>query len=113
MLHPDFRWTSFRGEVFDRDTYVAANTAGDLVWHAQRLDEVTITVVGDTGILTAVVTDEVERDGSRETFRLRVTQTWVRAAAGWICLSGHAGPRLEPEPLGTVPGTVPERKGDE
>ncbi len=102
LLHPDFRWTSFRGEVFDRNSYVTSNTAGELVWHAQRLEEVTIVIAGDTGVLIAVAEDEVERDGDRETFRLRLTQTWVREADGWKCLAGHAGPGLNP---GTVPGT--------
>ena len=46
-------------------------------------------------VLTALVVDVVARDGARETFRLRLTQTWINAVDGWQCLSGHAGPRLD------------------
>jgi hypothetical protein len=53
-----------------------------------------VAVVGDTAVLTAVVVDVVERDGRQETFRLRLTQTWVREAGAWQCIAGHAGPSL-------------------
>ena len=39
-----------------------------------------------------IVVDEVERDGRPETFRLRLTQVWVREDERWQCLAGHAGP---------------------
>jgi ketosteroid isomerase-like protein len=94
LMHPKMRWTTHRGDVLDRDTYVAGNTDGSLVWQEQRLEEATVTVVGDTAVLTAVVVDEVKRGGERETFRLRLTQTWVRYGGTWQCIAGHAGPRL-------------------
>jgi hypothetical protein len=47
-------------------------------------------VDGDAAVLVGVVVDEVERDGERAVFRLRLTQTWVRGEAGWVCLAGHA-----------------------
>ena len=94
LRHPKMRWTTFRGEVLDRDTYVAGNTDGSLVWQEQRLEDTTVTVVGDTAVLTAVVVDQVERGGKRETFRLRLTQTWVRKRGEWQCIAGHAGPPL-------------------
>jgi len=40
----------------------------------------------DTAVLTAWVTDEVSRDGRDRTFRLRLTETWVRtrrAGGAW------------------------------
>jgi hypothetical protein len=41
------------------------------------------------------VTDEVAGDDSvAETFRMPMTQVWVRVEDGWQCLAGHAGPRL-------------------
>lgn len=49
-----------------------------------------MTVVGDAAVLTAAVTDDVTRDGRDLDFRVRLTQTWVRTAAGWQCLAGHA-----------------------
>lgn len=51
-------------------------------------------VVGDTAVLYAEVTDVVLSDGDKtETFRMPMTQVWVRLPDGWTCLAGHAGPR--------------------
>jgi ketosteroid isomerase-like protein len=94
LHHPDLRWTTFRGDVLDRESYVRGNTEGELVWRAQRLEDVEVHAAADAAVLTAVVVDEVERAGARETYRLRLTQTWVRGADGWVCLAGHAGPQL-------------------
>jgi aminoglycoside phosphotransferase (APT) family kinase protein len=39
--------------------------------------------------------DEVFADGREQSFRLRLTQTWIRTPEGWRCLAGHASlPRL-------------------
>jgi hypothetical protein len=94
LHHPEMRWTTHTGAVLDRESYIAGNTNGSLRWLEQRLEQPTVTLVGDLAILTGVVVDTVERDGARATFRLRLTQTWVRQGAAWQCLSGHAGPRL-------------------
>lgn len=105
LLHPALRWTTFMGEVLDREAYITGNTAGDLVWLSQRLADVNVTVEGTTAVLTAVVTDSVRRDGHDRVFRLRLTQTWVRGADGWRCLAGHAGPEVPPErPRSAAPG---------
>jgi ketosteroid isomerase-like protein len=92
VLHPSFRWTSHRGEVFDRAAYLASNTSGRLRWRQQLLDDTAFVLVGDVGVVTCVVTDHVEVGGEERVFRMPVTQTWVHGAAGWRCLAGHAGP---------------------
>jgi ketosteroid isomerase-like protein len=94
LMHPALQWTTFKGDVLSLDQYVAGNTAGGLVWRSQRLEDAHVEVVGDTAILTALVIDEVHKEGRDQTFTLRLTQTWVRAEAGWQCLAGHAGPKL-------------------
>jgi hypothetical protein len=94
LLHPDFRWTSHRGQVFDRETYIENNTSGSLVWRRQTVAEVTVSVVDDTAVVFGIVTDEVERAGFLQTFRMPMTQAWVRRRDRWICLAGHAGPLL-------------------
>ena len=95
LHHPELRWTTHRGDVLDRERYVRGNTEGDLVWRAQRLEDVEVTVAGDAAVLTAVVVDEVEQDGAAVTNRLRLTQVWTRDGDGWVCLAGHAGPKLD------------------
>ncbi len=90
LMHPGLQWTSFRGELLGYEDYIAANTRGELRWRSQRLEEITVVVVGGTAVLTAAVTDEVSRDGRDQVFRLRLTLTWVRTPQGWRCLAGHA-----------------------
>ena len=92
-LHPLFAWTSHRGDVFDRGTYVRRNTGGDVRWHGQALEDVHVVVVGGTAVLRCTAVDRVDADGS-EVFRMPMTQTWVRSGEGWVCLAGHAGPRM-------------------
>lgn len=95
LLHPDFTWTTHRGDVLDRAAYVRGNTDGSLTWLEQRLDTVRTTIVGDTGVLTCVVRDRVVRDGQELAFAMPLTQTWVREPHDWRCLAGHAGPALD------------------
>lgn len=96
LLHPEFRWTSHRGDVMGREAYVANNTGGLVRWKRQVLDEVIVSVVEQTGVLVAIVTDEIEQAGRVLTYRMPVTQTWVRRAGQWECLAGHAGPLSTP-----------------
>jgi len=94
LLHPAFGWTSHTGEFFDRAAYVRNNTQGPTVWHGQRLEGVEVTVVGDTAILRGAAIDDVEAAAGRQLFRMPMTQVWVREGLRWVCLAGHAGPRL-------------------
>ena len=95
LHHPDLRWTSFRGDVFDRETYVRRNAGGPVRFRSQELVDAEVVAAGDAAVLVAVVVDEVEQDGAVERFRLRLTQTWVRHDGRWVVLAAHAGPRLD------------------
>lgn len=94
LMHPCLQWTTFNGDVLSRERYIAGNTEGVLTWRSQRLEDVRVVVVGETAVLTALVTDEVRKDGQDQSFTLRLTQTWVRAEGGWQSLAGHAGPEV-------------------
>ena len=95
LLHEEFRWTTHRGELLDRSEYIRRNTQGETVWRSQTLSNAQVTVVGDTAILHADVADLVLSDDQEETtFRMPVTQVWVRVDGAWTCLAGHAGPLL-------------------
>jgi ketosteroid isomerase-like protein len=94
LMHPSLQWTTFNGDVLSREQYIAGNTGGVLTWRSQRLEDVRVVVVGETAVLTALVTDEVRKGGQDQSFTLRLTQTWVRAESGWQCLAGHAGPEV-------------------
>lgn len=95
LLHEDFRWTTHLGETYDRSAYIHRNTRGDTLWRSQELRHAEVVVVGDTAVLHAEVFDVVESGtGGDETFRMPMTQVWVRSDGRWRCLAGHAGPRL-------------------
>jgi hypothetical protein len=94
LLHPEFRWTSHRGERLDREGYVRVNTR-ELTWVRQRLEDPEVTVVGDTALLLCTAHDTVVRDGVEHDLRVPVTQVWVRSHRSWVCLAGHAGPLAE------------------
>jgi hypothetical protein len=98
-LHPQFAWTSHRGNTFDRETYVRRNTGGEVRWRGQALEDVRVVVVGDTAVLRCSAVDRVGVEGP-EVFRMPMTQTWVRSGDGWLCLAGHAGPRVDPATSG-------------
>ena len=90
MLHPRFGWTSHAGESFDRESY---NTSGRTVWRAQTLLDPEVFVVGDAAVLRCTGIDEVGPEEA-ETYRMPVTQVWVRVDREWKRLAGRAGPRL-------------------
>ena len=94
LLHEEFRWTAHVGETYSRQEYIRRNTRGHTVWRSQHLCEPEVVVVGDTAVLYAEVTDVILEDGDEVTFRMPVTQVWVRQQDDWRCLAGHAGPRL-------------------
>ena len=90
LHHPELRWTTHRGDFLSHDAYIAGNSGDGLVWHGQRLEEAQVVIVGDTAVLTAVAVDEL----AQGTFRMRLTQTWVRRSGEWLLLAGHAGPLI-------------------
>jgi hypothetical protein len=94
LLHPEFRWTSHRGERFDRESYVLTNTR-DVQWVKQRLEDPEVTVVADTAVLLCTAHDTLVRQGLEQSFRMPVTQVWVRSYRSWVLLAGHAGPAVD------------------
>ena len=94
LLHADFKWTTHLGDTYGRSEYIHRNTEGPTAWRSQELGSPEVVVVGGTAVLYAEVTDVVlSDDGESETFRMPMTQVWVRLEGGWKCLAGHAGPR--------------------
>jgi ketosteroid isomerase-like protein len=94
LLHERFRWQTHIGEALDRDAYVSRNTGGGTTWKSQDLLDIEVVVAGDTAVLNAQVVDVVHVGEEPETFRMPMTQVWVRRGGEWLCLAGHAGPRL-------------------
>ena len=95
LHHPEFRFTTPRGDVRDRDAYIAGNTEGELVWRDQYLVEYDVVVAGDTAVLTGVVHDAFERAGQPGAHDMRITLVWVRHDGEWVVLAAHAGPPVE------------------
>src|SRR5260370_38715291 len=60
LLHPEFIWTSHRGERFNRDDYVHSNTDGRNRWSGQTLQDPAGTVVRGVAVRRCTVVDSVE-----------------------------------------------------
>jgi uncharacterized protein DUF4440 len=94
LHHPSFRFTTPRGDVRDRDAYVAGNTEGELVWREQRLVEHDVVLCGEVAVLTGVVHDAFERGGVAGAHDMRITLVWVLWEGEWVVLAAHAGPAV-------------------
>ena len=78
LLHEDFRWTTHAGETYDLTEYVRRNTEGHTAWRSQRLVNPEVVIVGEVAVLYAHVSDVVLVGDDAETFRMPMTQVWVR-----------------------------------
>ena len=95
LLHPSFTWISHKGDWFDLESYLDSNRRGSNTWHGQELRDPEVRVVDETAVLRCIVVDSVDiGSGQPETFTMPMTQTWIRQGDQWLCLAGHAGPRL-------------------
>ena len=95
LLHPRFVWTSHAGERFDLESYLASNLRGSNEWAGQQIADSEVTVVGDTAVLRCTAMDRVDAGtGAVEVFVMPMTQVWVLESGRWLCLAGHAGPRI-------------------
>ncbi|GAB3544064.1 hypothetical protein GCM10027404_00130 [Arthrobacter tumbae] len=93
LLHPQFRWTSHKGDHFDRDAYLESKVEGQNNWHAQTLEEPEITILGTAAVLTCIVKDDVSNSDGRNQYRMPMTQVWVYEKT-WKLVAGHAGPLI-------------------
>lgn len=72
------------GESFDRASYLRSNAPGRTTWRGQDLGDPEVLVVGDAAVLRTVVTDTIDRVDGIETYRMPMTQFWVRTGSGWL-----------------------------
>lgn len=84
LLHEDFRWRAHVGETYDRAECIRRNIEGHTIWRSQQLLSPDVVIVGDTAVLYAEVTDVVHSgDDDSETFRMPMTQLWIRTGDIW------------------------------
>ena len=83
LLHAEFHWTSHVGETYDRTEYVRRNTEGHTVWRSQEMAAPRWTSSATPPCCAPTVTDVVlTESGEPATFRMPVTQAWVRDREG-------------------------------
>jgi hypothetical protein len=78
LLH-EFQMDLAHWKTYDRTRYMRRNTDGRTVWRSQDPASPEVVVVGGTAVLYTEVSDAVVADGRvPETFRMPMTQVWVR-----------------------------------
>jgi Domain of unknown function (DUF4440) len=91
-LHPEFRYVNAEGRRLSRDDCLAFVSDGAFRWNEQRLEDVQVTIVGTTAVLTAEVHDDVQLGDERHELVFVSTQTYVLDEGRWLYLAGQTGP---------------------
>jgi Domain of unknown function (DUF4440) len=91
-LHSEFRYVNAEGRRLDRDGYLAFVRNGLFRWNEQRLEDIQVTVIGSTAVLTAQVHDDLQVGDERHELVFATTQTYVLEDGRWLYLAGHTGP---------------------
>ena len=92
LLHDEFCYTNASGHRLDADGYVALTITGALRWTRQRNRLRSLIRVGDVGVITADITDEVVMDGTLHSWEFASTQVYEIDVDRLLYLAGHTGP---------------------
>lgn len=81
------------GRRFSKADDLETHRSGTLVIQALTEEEISVLVVGDTGVSGVLLALTGAFEGEDFTARLRYTRTWVRHADGrWRVLAAHVSP---------------------
>jgi hypothetical protein len=92
QLHEDFVYTNSLGERMMKQGYLAFLRDGPLRWNRQWLEDILVTVVDDTAVVTGLVFDDVVVDGQDHVLTFTTTQTYTRVDGQWRYLAGQTAP---------------------
>jgi hypothetical protein len=96
ILAPEFIYTNASGAVLDKDTYLSRYVRDpDVKWFSQNLDDIKVSVFGNSAVVTCRVEDCAEFNGQLLDAAFRSTYLYVQDTAGWRCVAGHTGPAGE------------------
>jgi hypothetical protein len=89
QLHPEFVYTNSQGARLRRGAYLDFLRDGPLRWRAQSFEDVHVSRVGSTAVLTGVVVDDVDVGEAHHVLRFATTQVYVLVEARWRYLAGQ------------------------
>lgn len=90
LLAEEFRYINASGMVLGRDDYIDNYVKSDEVrWSAQDLDECSVTIYGDTAVLTCRVRDCGRMGAESFEATYRSIFVWAERAGEWRCVVGQ------------------------
>jgi ketosteroid isomerase-like protein len=92
LLDDDFVYTNSRGERLMKAAYLEFLRDGPLRWVHQSVEDMLVSEIGDTAVVTGVVVDHVVVDGTEHELHFSTTQTYVRVDGAWLYLAGQTAP---------------------
>jgi ketosteroid isomerase-like protein len=102
ILDDQFIFTDAEGQVFNKTQYIDLVTRVIKV-ESYSMDDVTVRVFGDTGIVTGRWTGRVTIDGKDASENVRYTDTFVRRAGRWRVVATQ-DTKLPPQQITTSSG---------
>ena len=108
LLHDEFCYTNASGHRLDADGYVALTITGALRWKRQQTRVRSLIRVGDVGVITADITDEVVMDGTLHSWEFASTQVYEIDVDGFLPRGPH---RPSGRHLARVAGPVMHEQG--
>lgn len=89
---PEATLTHMTGVVQPLDAWMAGIRARHFVYHEVIEQSVDIEVTGESARLVGHILTGVRRDGSGQTWPLRVEQDLVAGPTGWLCTASRVTP---------------------
>jgi len=83
LLADEAIYTHSNAESDDKLSYLRKVENGTYFYHAIKVTDQAIAIIGDTALVRARMTADVAIDGRRKSIDNRALAVWVRRASGW------------------------------
>lgn len=102
ILDDQFIFTDAEGQIFTKAQYIDLAIRAIKI-HSYSMDDVTVKVFGDTGVVTGQWTGKITVEGKDVTEKVRFTDTFVRRLGRWRVVATQ-DTTLVPQPITTSSG---------
>lgn len=87
LLADDLVYVHSSGSIESKEQFLASIRSGGLKYKKITPEDPRYRIAGNLAVVTGKSSVEVERDGKPQSFRLRFTAVYEKAAAGWRMVS--------------------------